>query len=85
MDGSSLSLILIPIVVVIGLATWLVLVGYAVGHPTWKHGPASAQGARTTPAPEAQLSLPRTKVARPVRRPAGARGPWPLPGTQAAP
>jgi hypothetical protein len=41
MDGSTLSLILIPIVVVIGLATWLILVAYAVGHPTWKHGPAS--------------------------------------------
>jgi hypothetical protein len=73
MDGSTLSLILIPIVVVIGLATWLILVAYAVGHPTWKHGPASAQGARTTPAPDAQLPLPRTKVARPVRRPAATK------------
>jgi hypothetical protein len=72
MDGSTLSLILIPIVVVIGLATWLILVAYAVGHPTWKHGPASAQGARTTPAP-ARLPLPRTKVARPARRPAATK------------
>ena len=73
MDGSSLSLILIPIVVVISLAIWLALVAYAVGHPTWKHGPASAQGARTTPAPDAQLPLPRTEVARPGRRPATAK------------
>jgi hypothetical protein len=36
MDGSSLSLILIPIVVTISLAAWLILVAYAAGHPQWK-------------------------------------------------
>jgi hypothetical protein len=73
MDGSSLSLILIPIVVVIGLATWLVLVAYAVGHPTWKHGPASPQGARTTPAPDAQLPLPPHQAPRTMRQPAATK------------
>ncbi|SRR6266704_868781 len=35
MDGSSLSLILIPIAAAIGLATWLILVYYADSHPQW--------------------------------------------------
>ena len=59
MDGSSLSLILIPIVVVIGLATWLILVAYAASHPTWKHGPAAPQDARTTLPLDARIPLPR--------------------------
>ena len=46
MDGSSLSLIIIPVVVVISLAAWLIAVAYAVGHPKWKHGPASPHGTR---------------------------------------
>lgn len=75
MDGSALSLIVIPVVVVTGLATWLILVAYAVGHPAWKHGPAAAQGARPAPAPDAQLPLPRTNVPRPARRPAATKPP----------
>ena len=35
MDGSGLSLILIPIVVSISLGAWLVLVYYADAHPQW--------------------------------------------------
>jgi hypothetical protein len=73
MDGSSLSLILIPVVVVISLATWLILVAYAASHPTWRHGPASPQGARKTPAPNAQIPLPRTQIPRPVRQSAGTK------------
>jgi hypothetical protein len=38
MDGSSASLIAIPIVVVLSLAAWLILVAYAATHPRWKHG-----------------------------------------------
>jgi hypothetical protein len=69
MDGSSLSLILIPIVVAISLAAWLVMVAYAARHPEWKHGPAAPQGPRTAPAPNAQIPLPRTQIPRPVRQP----------------
>ena len=71
MDGSSSSLILIPIVVVISLAAWLVAVAYAASHPRWKHGPGSPQGGQTTPAPDARIPLPRTEI--PVRQPAQTR------------
>jgi hypothetical protein len=70
MDGSSLSLILIPIVVAISLAAWLVMVAHAARHPEWKHGPAAPQGARTAPAPSGQIPLPHTKIPRPMRQPA---------------
>jgi hypothetical protein len=43
MDGSTASLIAIPIVVTLALAAWLVLVAYAAAHPQWKHGTASAR------------------------------------------
>jgi len=36
MDGSSLSFIVIPIVVTISLAAWLILVAFAASHPQWK-------------------------------------------------
>jgi hypothetical protein len=42
MDGSTASLIAIPIVVTLALAAWLLLVAYAAAHPQWKHGTASA-------------------------------------------
>ena len=73
MDGSSLSLIIIPVVVVVSLAAWLIAVAYAAGHPEWKHGPASPHGARTTTPPAAAVPLPRTEIPRPVRQPAGTR------------
>jgi hypothetical protein len=38
MDGSGLSLILIPIVVSISLAAWLILVYYADAHPSGTKG-----------------------------------------------
>jgi hypothetical protein len=42
MDGSTASLIAIPIVVTLSLAVWLVAVAYAAAHPQWKHGTAAA-------------------------------------------
>lgn len=43
MDGSTASLIAIPIVVTLSLAAWLLAVAYAAAHPRWKHGTASAR------------------------------------------
>jgi hypothetical protein len=42
MDGSTASLIAIPIVVTLSLAAWLLAVAYAAAHPRWKHGTAAA-------------------------------------------
>jgi hypothetical protein len=42
MDGSTASLIVIPIVVTLSLAAWLLAVAYAAAHPQWKHGTAAA-------------------------------------------
>ena len=69
MDGSSLSLIIIPVVTVISLAAWLIAVAYAAAHPEWKHGPASQHDASTTPVPGVGASIPRTEIPRPVRQP----------------
>jgi hypothetical protein len=38
MDGSTASLIIIPLVVAISLAAWLIAVYYADSHPRWKSG-----------------------------------------------
>ena len=80
MDGSSLSLILIPVVVVISLAAWLIMVAYAARHPSWKHGPAAPQDVLTTRSHDAQVPLPRTENPlpraqdpRPVRQPTHTR------------
>jgi hypothetical protein len=54
MDGSTASLIAIPIVTTLALAVWLLLVAYAAARPQWKHGTAAASWpswpARTRPA-----------------------------------
>jgi hypothetical protein len=50
MDGSSASLIVIPIMVTLALAAWLILVAYAAAHPQWKHGPWAAGQGNPTPA-----------------------------------
>lgn len=59
MDGSSLDLMIIPIVAVISLAVWLIAVAYVASHPQWKKdattgvdvaeltGPAELTGAAT--------------------------------------
>jgi hypothetical protein len=39
MDGSGLSLIIVPIVAVISLAAWLIMVFYADSHPQWGRAP----------------------------------------------
>ncbi len=37
MSGSMASLIVMPIVIALALASWISLVYYAMFHPTWKH------------------------------------------------
>ncbi len=37
MSGTHLSLIVMPIVIALALATWISLVYYATAHPRWKH------------------------------------------------
>jgi hypothetical protein len=44
MDGSSIDLIVIPIVAVISLAAWLIAVAYAAAHPQWKKAAAAGDG-----------------------------------------
>jgi hypothetical protein len=73
MDGSSLSLIIIPVVVVISLAAWLVAVAYAADHPDWKHGPASPHDAPATRPSGDRVPRPRAEIPRPAPRPAGTR------------
>ena len=62
MDGSTASLIAIPIVVTLALAAWLVLVAYAAAHPQWKHGTASAG-----PQKQASSATPKFSIKMPVR------------------
>jgi hypothetical protein len=45
MDGSSLDLMIIPIVAVISLAVWLIAVAYAASHPQWKKDVTAGAGA----------------------------------------
>jgi len=73
MDGSSLSLILIPVVVVISLAAWLIMVAYAASHPEWKHGLASTQDASATTLPGGGVSRPHAEIPRPARQRAETR------------
>jgi hypothetical protein len=50
MDGSTASLIAIPIVATLALAAWLLLVAYAAVHPERKHGAAAAGVGHPAPA-----------------------------------
>ncbi len=50
MDGSTASLIAIPIVTTLALAAWLLLVAYAAARPQWKHGTAAAGPGNPAPA-----------------------------------
>jgi hypothetical protein len=45
MDGSTASVIVIPIVIVISLAAWLIVVAWAASHPDWR-GRNQASGQR---------------------------------------
>jgi hypothetical protein len=61
MDGSGLSLILIPIVMSISLGAWLLLVYYADAHrPGWQQDlmppPGDRSSAAGTPAPHGSPS-----------------------------
>jgi hypothetical protein len=62
MDGSSASLIAIPIVTSLALAVWLILTYYAAAHPRWKHGPQAAGQGNPTPA-DGQLRMAETLTA----------------------
>jgi len=50
MDGSGLSLIVIPIVTVISLAVWLIMVFYADSHPQWGRAPGRGSPGHAAPA-----------------------------------
>ena len=64
MDGSAADLYVIPIVVVISLAVWLILVAYAASHPEWRgRNQASAQGNAST---AAQADKARPGASRPA-------------------
>jgi hypothetical protein len=80
MDGSSLSLVVIPIVVVISLAAWLIMVAYAASHPAWKNSPASPPG---TSEPAA-LADQRPQDGSPAL-PAGTAAIEPVQGARTAP
>jgi hypothetical protein len=53
MTGSSLAPIIIPIVVSISLAAWLIMVYYAASHPEWKNARPAPAEADPAPGPEA--------------------------------
>lgn len=79
MTGSSLAPVVIPIVVMFGLAAWLVMVFYAGSHPQWKDrtsaseqraeaGPIATSGGRpyrrdAAEPPAARDAVPRQALA----------------------
>jgi len=72
MDGSTASLIAIPIVVTLSLAAWLLAVAYAAAHPQWKHG-APAAGAGDHSQADAPVAPGEPRPAHLAQRvPAGA-------------
>ena len=66
MDGSAASLIVIPIVVTVALAAWLILVAYAASHPQWKHGTQAAGPGNPAPA-DGQLRAAEPRPATQAR------------------
>jgi hypothetical protein len=64
MTGSNLAAIVIPIVVMLGLAVWIVMVFHADSHPTWQNrtvaGPnkAPARHGRKVPARSSHRPYP---------------------------
>ena len=69
MTGSNMAAIVIPIVVMLGLAVWIALVFHADSHPRWRQ--------RTTAAPARATASHARKV--PARSP---HRPYPAPTTQ---
>jgi hypothetical protein len=72
MTGSSLAPVIIPIVVSISLAAWLIMVYYAASHPGWKSArPSSAAASQAL----AEVSpAPGHETAGPAVAPAGLPG-----------
>jgi hypothetical protein len=70
MGGSSLSLIVIPIVVMAVLAAWLIIVYYADSHPFWRDRPAHPHAHLHAHSPARTLARPPadTQPAAPQRR-----------------
>jgi hypothetical protein len=50
MDGSGLSLTVVPIVAAISLAAWLIMVFYADSHPQWGRAPGRGSSGHAAPA-----------------------------------
>ena len=50
MDGSGLSLIVVPVVAVICLAAWLIMVFYADSHPQWRRAAGRRSSGHAAPA-----------------------------------
>ena len=50
MDGSGLSLIVVPVVAVICLAAWLIMEFYADSHPQWGRATGRKSSGRAAPA-----------------------------------
>jgi hypothetical protein len=71
MTGSSLAPVIIPIVVSISLAAWLIMVYYAASHPEWKSAPASAAA---SPVSAAASPSPGQQTAGPAGAPAELPG-----------
>jgi hypothetical protein len=62
MTGSSLAVIVIPIVVMFSLGVWIALIFHADSHPRWRQ--------RTAPAPQTAPAAHDNRVpARSLRRP----------------
>ncbi len=59
MDGSTASLIAIPIVVTLSLGVWLLAVAYAAAHPQWKHGATAVRADQPAQADTPALAEPR--------------------------
>jgi len=82
MDGSGLSLIVVPVVAVICLAAWLIMVFYADSHPQWGRATGRKSSGRAAPADRrldearaadpAGTELDSTPAKRPAREPVAA-------------
>jgi hypothetical protein len=76
MTGSFWAPIVIPVVVVIALAAWLVMVYYADAHPGWKaHGAASHPGSTGMTAADARKQIMQPEVTSVAIRGANAAKP----------
>jgi hypothetical protein len=72
MDGSGLSLIVVPVVAVICLAAWLIMVFYADSHPQWGRAAGRRSSGR---AASADRRLDEARAADPAGQ--NATGPRP--------